>query len=208
MSSAEGPLRCDQITRTLWQRREVYLASLSFDSMHTFTNSKRLVQDVRVRYGVVLKFYVFFLCISVTLPPSLNKKETAEEKKKHYSLFYQLVYLVLLNLCFPVTDKWNCLLPLRERDKCPLLIVSCLVRTFPNSRSFILNLYMQKCLKILVSTDLLEYCKYNTRNLLLDIKPVIAIAENKVYRVTLFFQGERCTAWKGTWMVEVKSFWA
>lgn len=48
---------------------------------------------------------------------------------------------------------------------------------------------MQKCLKILVSTDLFEYCKYNVRNLLLDIKPVITVAENKVHRVTVVFLG-------------------
>lgn len=80
MSSAEGPLWCDQITRTLWQRREGYLASLSFDTMLILTNSNHLVQEIHVQYGVVLKFYVFFLCIAVTLPPPLNKKETAEEK--------------------------------------------------------------------------------------------------------------------------------
>lgn len=63
---------------------------------------------------------------------------------------------------------------------------------------------MQKCLKILVSTDLLEYCKYNTRNLLLDIEPVIMVAENKVHRVTLlFFGGEWCTAWRCTWVTKV-----
>lgn len=109
--------------------------------MHIFTNYQDLlVRDlqIHIRYGVVLKFYVFFLCIAVNPPCSLahqfvhwlllmfdcivlNKKGRGEEKDI-ISYFFQLVYLVLLNLYFPVTDKWNFLLPLRE-TKCPLLIV-------------------------------------------------------------------------------------
>lgn len=157
---------------------------------------------------MVLMFYLFFLFMAFNLRSSLahqllhdpflmfycmvlNKKRKAKVKGVIPYLFGTFGY-------FLVTDKWN-FFCLWERQ------VS-ISYSWMDNQSLFLNpvhlfwIFMQKCLKILLLTDLFEFCKCNARNLFSHIKSGIV-----VQTVTLVFWGMKW--WKFIWIGHGINFW-
>lgn len=140
---------------------------------------------------MVLMFYMFFIFMVFNHCGSLI----------HQLLCYPFLmfYCVILNKKWAEKIKYSTSYLFVTFDSflvtSLLLRVECLIRTFPNPKIFILNLYAQKCLKIFLLTDLFESCKCNARNLFSHNKSGVM-----VQRVTLFWGAGMVYSWKGIWI--------